>query len=234
MSASPIAPEPLTVDHLPASGSIVVVLGKLSLGRSFGLAPANRGVVCRGLYQRLRHPIYLGYLITHVGFVIANPGRLELHVLLSRRRGLDAAGDGRGADAARGRSYRAYMAGSAGASSPACSETRPPTLAARRSAGHPSRPGGCRAASSNSLTSGWRSARPGRYPRCTSPCRGRESAGPRAGRRRARRGRIHRPPRDVAGREGVQISVPSIGTPEHRALTRAGIARGDDGRDAAA
>ena len=46
--------------------------GKLSLGRSFGLMPANRGVVSTGLYRLVRHPIYMGYLITHVGFLLAN------------------------------------------------------------------------------------------------------------------------------------------------------------------
>ena len=35
--------------------------------------PANRGVVSSGLYRLVRHPIYLGYLITHVGFLAANP-----------------------------------------------------------------------------------------------------------------------------------------------------------------
>ena len=53
-------------------GLSLVVIGKLSLGRSFGLAPANRGVVSTGVYRLVRHPIYLGYLLTHVGFVIAN------------------------------------------------------------------------------------------------------------------------------------------------------------------
>ena len=57
------------------------MMGKLSLGRSFGLAPANRGVVSTGLYRLVRHPIYLGYLITHVGFLIANPLAWNLEIL---------------------------------------------------------------------------------------------------------------------------------------------------------
>jgi len=54
-------------------GLVVVIAGKLSLGRSFGLMPANRGVVSTGLYRLVRHPIYMGYLITHAAFVAANP-----------------------------------------------------------------------------------------------------------------------------------------------------------------
>jgi protein-S-isoprenylcysteine O-methyltransferase Ste14 len=57
------------------------VLGKLSLGRSFGLIPANRGIVSTGLYRIVRHPIYLGYLLTHVGFVAANPADWNLFIL---------------------------------------------------------------------------------------------------------------------------------------------------------
>ena len=62
---------------ISAVGLIVVIVGKMSLGRSFGLMPANRGIVSTGLYRVVRHPIYLGYLITHVGFVAANPTALE-------------------------------------------------------------------------------------------------------------------------------------------------------------
>jgi protein-S-isoprenylcysteine O-methyltransferase Ste14 len=52
------------------------------LGRSFGLVPANRGIVSSGLYRVVRHPIYLGYLVTHCGFVIANPLNWNLAVLI--------------------------------------------------------------------------------------------------------------------------------------------------------
>jgi protein-S-isoprenylcysteine O-methyltransferase Ste14 len=80
MSIAALAPEPLTI-AISAIGLMIVVLGKLSLGRSFGLTPANRGVVSTGLYRFVRHPIYLGYLITHVGFVVANPADWNLLVL---------------------------------------------------------------------------------------------------------------------------------------------------------
>ena len=56
-----------------AIGLAFVVLGKLTLGRSFGLVPANRGVVIRGPYALVRHPIYSGYLITHLAFLVAHP-----------------------------------------------------------------------------------------------------------------------------------------------------------------
>jgi len=67
-----LAPEIATV-LMSGAGLMVVIGGKLSLGRSFGLMPANRGVVSNGLYRVVRHPIYLGYLVTHVGFLLANP-----------------------------------------------------------------------------------------------------------------------------------------------------------------
>jgi protein-S-isoprenylcysteine O-methyltransferase Ste14 len=62
-------------------GLLVVIGGKLSLGRSFGLLAANRGLVSRGFYRAVRHPIYGGYLITHVAFVAANATPWNLVVL---------------------------------------------------------------------------------------------------------------------------------------------------------
>ena len=51
-------------------GVLFQIGAKLSLGRSFGIVPANRGVKRAGFYRIVRHPIYLGYLICHVGFFL--------------------------------------------------------------------------------------------------------------------------------------------------------------------
>jgi protein-S-isoprenylcysteine O-methyltransferase Ste14 len=58
---------------LSAIGLVIIITGKLTLGRSFGLMPANRGIVCRGVYQVVRHPIYAGYIVTHAAFLAAHP-----------------------------------------------------------------------------------------------------------------------------------------------------------------
>src|SRR5262249_19606219 len=70
--AMPLAPDALTA-VISAIGLLLVITGKMTLGRSFGLVPANRGVVVRGPYSFVRHPIYTGYLITHACFLVANP-----------------------------------------------------------------------------------------------------------------------------------------------------------------
>ena len=69
---TPLMPDVATA-MVSAIGLGLVVIGKMALGRSFGLVPANRGVVVRGPYTFVRHPIYTGYLITHVAFIIADP-----------------------------------------------------------------------------------------------------------------------------------------------------------------
>lgn len=53
-------------------GAVVVLAGFLSLNRSFGIAPENRGVKTKGLYGFIRHPMYAGYLLTETGFVLGN------------------------------------------------------------------------------------------------------------------------------------------------------------------
>ena len=42
----------------------------LALNRSFGIVPANRGIKRSGPYRFVRHPIYLGYAIGNLGFVM--------------------------------------------------------------------------------------------------------------------------------------------------------------------
>lgn len=77
-----IIPGGLTV-AVSIVGLAVVIAGKMSLGRSFGLIPANRGVVSSGLYRLVRHPIYMGYLVTHAAFVAANPSAWNIAILVA-------------------------------------------------------------------------------------------------------------------------------------------------------
>jgi protein-S-isoprenylcysteine O-methyltransferase Ste14 len=61
----------------PAAGTLLLLVGlvihvaaKLSLNVSFGLVAANRGVKRRGLYRVVRHPMYAGYILSHLGFLL--------------------------------------------------------------------------------------------------------------------------------------------------------------------
>jgi protein-S-isoprenylcysteine O-methyltransferase Ste14 len=72
-----------------SGGAVLMLVGllisfgaKLSLRRSFGVVAANRGVKRTGLYALVRHPMYLGYLITYIGVIMLNPS-LWNAVLLS-------------------------------------------------------------------------------------------------------------------------------------------------------
>ncbi len=75
---------PETVGALLQAGGIGGQLfAKVSLKRSFGILPANRGVVSRGAYRFVRHPMYLGYFVTDLGFLLTNfsPFNLAVHVV---------------------------------------------------------------------------------------------------------------------------------------------------------
>lgn len=79
-TSSPV-PDGLTAT-MSALGLALVILGKLSLGRSFGIVPANRGVVARGPYLVVRHPIYMGYVVTHVAFLVAHPQPWNVFIVI--------------------------------------------------------------------------------------------------------------------------------------------------------
>lgn len=65
-----------------AAGLCLVIAGKVTLGRSFGIVPANRGVVAAGPYLLVRHPIYAGYLVTHLAFLAAHPRLWNVAIVL--------------------------------------------------------------------------------------------------------------------------------------------------------
>jgi protein-S-isoprenylcysteine O-methyltransferase Ste14 len=52
------------------TGLTICVVSFLALGRSFGFAAADRGLVRRGPYAVVRHPIYASYLLLQSGYVL--------------------------------------------------------------------------------------------------------------------------------------------------------------------
>lgn len=59
-----------------AAGLLVTTAGlllwwaaKLTLGRNYSLAPRLQGFVTRGIYSKMRHPIYVGSSLMYVGWV---------------------------------------------------------------------------------------------------------------------------------------------------------------------
>lgn len=58
---------------LLVAGVATQVTAKVTLGRSFGMVPAHRGLKLCGPYRLVRHPMYFGYLLAHLGFLLCNP-----------------------------------------------------------------------------------------------------------------------------------------------------------------
>ncbi|MBI2755703.1 MAG: isoprenylcysteine carboxylmethyltransferase family protein [Chloroflexi bacterium] len=79
------AAEPTTEVLLVSTGVIVAGTGftiwsLAALGRCFGMFPEARGLVTRGPYRWVRHPVYLGELVSGLGLVIVRPHPLVVLV----------------------------------------------------------------------------------------------------------------------------------------------------------
>jgi protein-S-isoprenylcysteine O-methyltransferase Ste14 len=58
---------------LVIAGMCIQLSAKVFLGLSFGVVAANRGVRIAGPYRVVRHPMYAGYTISHVGVILGMP-----------------------------------------------------------------------------------------------------------------------------------------------------------------
>ncbi len=67
---------------VPALAAYALILWSLvTLGRRFGIAPADRGLTSRGPYRFLRHPMYLGELVFRLVLVAASATPLRSFLL---------------------------------------------------------------------------------------------------------------------------------------------------------
>ena len=67
-------------DLVALAGCVWLLVAVLALGRCFGVLPEARGLVTRGPYRLVRHPVYLGELVACAGLVLAAPTTWNLFV----------------------------------------------------------------------------------------------------------------------------------------------------------
>lgn len=67
---------------LQLCGVLICLWSFVYLGRSFGFAAADRGLVRRGPYRVVRHPIYASYVLLQFGYVLQSMSLRNLAVAL--------------------------------------------------------------------------------------------------------------------------------------------------------
>jgi protein-S-isoprenylcysteine O-methyltransferase Ste14 len=83
---------PLAAPYPESIPVLIIVVGCLgyglvfwslfALGSHFGVAPADRGLITRGPYRLVRHPMYLGELILRAALLVGSPQPVLAGVML--------------------------------------------------------------------------------------------------------------------------------------------------------
>ena len=63
-----------TLTAIGIAGELIVLWSLIKLGRRFGIAPADRGLVVSGPYRFVRHPMYTGELILRLALSAGSAG----------------------------------------------------------------------------------------------------------------------------------------------------------------
>ena len=69
--------------ELQLAGVLVCLWSFLVLGRSFGFAAADRGLVSRGPYAIVRHPIYASYVMLQIGYLLQSLSLRDVTVVVA-------------------------------------------------------------------------------------------------------------------------------------------------------
>ncbi len=64
------------------AGTLFAAWSILALGRCLGIFPEARGLVQRGPYRWIRHPVYLGEIVASLGVILAKPHPLVVALYL--------------------------------------------------------------------------------------------------------------------------------------------------------
>ncbi len=64
-------------------GVVLSQVSRVYMGRSFGILPGNRGIVSKGPFRLVRHPIYGGWFVLTVGYLASYPSWINCLITLS-------------------------------------------------------------------------------------------------------------------------------------------------------
>lgn len=58
-------------------------VSRIYMGRSFGILPGNRGIVSKGPFRLIRHPIYAGWFLLTLGYLCSYPSSMNFLITLA-------------------------------------------------------------------------------------------------------------------------------------------------------
>jgi protein-S-isoprenylcysteine O-methyltransferase Ste14 len=64
-------------------GVVLSQVSRVYMGRSFGILPGNRGIVSKGPFRLVRHPIYAGWFLLTVGYLASYPSWMNCLITLA-------------------------------------------------------------------------------------------------------------------------------------------------------
>jgi len=67
---------------LQLGGLAICVASLAALGRSFGFVAADRGLVTRGPYRIVRHPVYAAYVVIQAGYVLQSVSARNIVIVI--------------------------------------------------------------------------------------------------------------------------------------------------------